>query len=172
MRWTSSEIAILGMATTVVVALLSALTAYLASKRERRRVLYSEAVQAIVSWKEMLYRIRRRGEGQDREIIASFHELQDKLSYYEAWIGSESKYMSRSYTRLVSAVKAATIKLIQVAWAEPLRATPGSAVASDVHPDVQKPVDSFLRDVRGHLSPMPGRKIAVAMRNRRQQIES
>jgi len=165
MEWTSSEIAILGMTVAVIVALLSALTAYLASKRERRRVLYSEAVQAIVGWKEMLYRVRRRGSDQSRELITSFHDLQDKLSYYEAWIGSESKYMSRSYSLLTGAVKAITMPLIQQAWTEPIRLEPGGATKDDVHPNIDLPVRNFLTDVRSHLSPFFWRKIALIYRN-------
>jgi hypothetical protein len=105
MKWIQSEIAILGIAMTLVIAIIAALAAYLASMREQRRNLYSEAIQAVVSWKEMLYRIRRRESGQEREIIDLFHKLQDELSYYESWIVSESKYMSRSYLRLVQDVE-------------------------------------------------------------------
>ncbi|MGC1238070.1 MAG: hypothetical protein WA860_04695 [Acidimicrobiales bacterium] len=155
------------MSVTVVVALLSALTAYLASMRERRRALYSEAVQAIVGWKEMLYRVRRRGPDQGRELVSTFHDLQDKLSYYEAWIGSESKYMSRSYARLTREVKTTTMPLIQNAWADPIRTLPGSATVDDVHPNIDPPLQEFLADVRSHLSPFFWRKIALAYRNRK-----
>jgi predicted metal-dependent hydrolase len=166
-RWSSSEIALVGSAVTVVVALLSALTAYLAAKRERRRVLFSEAVQAIIGWKEMLYRVRRRGSDQTRELVQSFHALQDKLSYYEAWIGSESKFMSRSYSRLVRTVKSSTMPLIQNAWDRPVRPEPGNATDEDIHPNLDNAVDGFLRDVRSHLSPVFIRKFALAYRNRR-----
>jgi hypothetical protein len=168
MKWTSTEIAILGMAATVVVALLSGLIAYLASKRERRRVLYSEAVQAILGWREMLYRVRRRSDDQTRDLISAFHDLQEKLSYHEAWIGSESKYMSRSYARLTHAVKSQTESLIRSAWKESTRDAPGDALPTDGHPDVTASVDAFLKDVRSHLSPFFWRKIAIAWRNREQ----
>jgi len=168
MKWTSSEIAILGMATTLVVALLSVLAAYLASKRDRRRSLYSEAVQVIVGWKEMLYRVRRRSDDQVRDLVTSFHDLQDKLSYHQAWIAAESKYMSRSYARLVQGIKGETEALIAKAWDEQPRPTPGKAVAEDGHPEVSGYVEEFSADVRSHLSPLPWRKIAVAWRNRRE----
>jgi hypothetical protein len=167
MKWTSNEIAILGMATTVVVAVLSALAAYLASKRDRRRALYSEAVQVIVGWKEMLYRVRRRSDDKTGSLVDAFHELQDKLSYCQAWIGGESKYMSRSYARLVRDIKGATEKLIWEAWDEPVRPEPGNALLKDSHPDISAFVDAFATDMRSHLSPMPWRKVAVAYRNRK-----
>ena len=54
---TSTEIA---LAASVAVAAASALSAHPASKRERRRKLYSDAIQAILKWNEMVYRVRRR----------------------------------------------------------------------------------------------------------------
>ena len=169
MKWTSSEIAILGMATTLVAALLSALAAYLASKRDRRRSLYSEAVQVIVGWKEMLYRVRRRSDDKVPDLVESFHDMQDKLAYYQAWIAAESKYMSRSYARLVRGIKSETEALIGKAWQEPGRPTPDGSAADDEHPDITNYVDSFSTDLRSHLSPLPWRKLAVAARNRQKK---
>ncbi|KJF18047.1 hypothetical protein [Acidithrix ferrooxidans] len=166
MKWTANEIALIGTATTVVVAILSALIAYMVAKRERRRTLYSEAIQAIVAWKEMLYRVRRRSGNQVYDLVAAFHDLQDKLSYYEAWIGSESKYMSRSYKRLVKAVKSKTDFLIRDAWKESIRDPAEYSLPSDDHPDLAPNVEAFLNDVRSHLSPYFWRRIALAYRNR------
>jgi hypothetical protein len=152
---------------TLIVAILSALTAYLASKRERRRSLYSEAVKVAVAWEEMLYRVRRRGEGAERELIDRFHELQDNLSFYDAWVGSDSQYMSRSYRKLTRGVKTETEGLIKAAWKEPIRPIPGDAQDCETHPNIGPFVDAFLTDVRSHLSPWPWRKAAVASRNRK-----
>ena len=166
MKWTSNEIAILGMATTVLVAILSALAAYLASKRDERRTLYSEAVQSIVGWKEMVYRVRRRTDEQTSDLVAAFHDYQDKLSYFQAWIAGESKYMSRSYARLVRDIKSKTEPLIREAWEQPVRPVPGHALATDEHPDISLATDAFAADLRSHLSPLPWRKLAVGWRNR------
>ena len=166
MRWTGNEIALIGTAATVVVAILSALAAYLASKRDRRRTLYSEAVQVIVGWKEMLYRVRRRDEEETRELVNAFHDMQEKLAYYQAWIAGDSQYMSRSYARLVRDIKSQTEALIEKAWVEPVMATPGGSLTGQDHPDITSFVDMFAADVRSHLSPQPWRKIAVAWRNR------
>jgi hypothetical protein len=153
-------------ATAVAVACFSALAAYLAGKRERRRALYSEAVKAAVAWEEMLFRVRRRSAGEERELVDHFHELQDDLTYHRAWVGSESKYMKRSYDRLTTEVKRATAALITKAWAQPLRAPPGNALPDDEFPVLAPVVDGFLSDVRSHLSPWVWRKLAVAYRNR------
>jgi type II secretory pathway pseudopilin PulG len=167
MSWTSNEIAIVTVAGTVIVAILSSLAIYFASKRQDRREIYSKAVQAIVGWREMLYRVRRRVAGQETDLVKSFHSLQEQLDYYEAWVGSESKYMSRSYVKLVKDVKGKTEKLITEAWTQPIRPAPGNASKGDSHPDIQAALDRFLMDVRSHLSPLPWRKIAIVYRNKK-----
>ena len=73
------------------MAILSALAAYLASKRDRQRTLYTEAVQAILGWKKMHYRVRRRTKRNEPSLVGSFNEPQDDLSYYQAWIVADSK---------------------------------------------------------------------------------
>lgn len=152
---------------TLAVGIVSLLSAYLANKRDRRRTLYSEAFKAAVSWKEMLYRVRRRETGQERELIDGFHALQDQLSYYVGWIGSESRVMKKSYDHLVKQVKVRTEPLITQAWGEPPRSAPGNAAPADVHPDLTDLTNNFLADVRSHLSPWPWRKVAVRWRNRK-----
>lgn len=172
MKLTETErtllVAGIAAAATISVALFTALAAYLASKREPRRVLYSEAVKAAVGWKEMVYRVRRREAGQERMLIDRFHDLQDELAYYQAWIGSDSKYMKRSYDRFVAGVKRKTEELITQAWADPVRPAPGNAQAGDEHPDLTGLIASFLEDVRSHLSPWPWPKVAAAWRNRQE----
>jgi hypothetical protein len=154
---------------TLIVAITSLLAAYLASKRERRRTLYSEAVRSVLGWNEMVYRVRRRAPGQERELIERFHDLQDQLAFYRAWIGSESSIMKRSYDRLVTGVKTKTEPLITSAWSADVRAVPGNALPEDEHPELSDLTDSFLRDVRSHLSPWPWRKLSVRWRNRERQ---
>lgn len=152
---------------SIVVAVLGGLAAYLAAKRQQRRSTYSEAVRAATAWKELLYRVRRRRKGQAPAIIELFHQAQDSLSYYKAWVGAESKYMARSYERLIKAVKRPTEVLIQQAWQDPIRPVPGDAQPGDIHPDFDEAVGAFLQDVRSHLSPWPWRKIAMVWRNRK-----
>jgi hypothetical protein len=134
---TSTTLAIaIPAASAIAVASLSALAAYLAGKRDRRRALYSEATKAAVAWEEMLYRVRRRSPGQERELVDHFHDLQDDLTYHKAWVGSESRYMGRSYDALAMGVKSATASLIIKAWSDPVRPLPGGALPDDEFPDV------------------------------------
>lgn len=151
----------------LVVALLSAFIARVYVGRDRRRQMYGEAFRAALEWREMVYRVRRRSNTKDggREVIDKFHELQERLDFYEGWIGSESKYMRRSFELLVKAAKDATQADIQAAWEKPGKKS--NADPEDHHPTIdQAVVNGYLRDVRGHLSLQPGRWIAVAWRNR------
>jgi hypothetical protein len=152
-------------ATAVIVAVLAALTAYMAAKREQRRALYSEAIKVAVSWEEMLFRVRRRCDGQEQELIERFHTLQDELTYHRAWVGTDSRYMKRSYDALTVAVKTATAEPIKQAWADRVRPVPGNALGSDTFPNVEEQLERFLTDVRSHLSPLAWRKLAVIKRN-------
>lgn len=160
-------VAVIGSATAVIVAIVGAMVAYFTAKRQQRRATYSEAVRAATAWKELLYRVRRRQKGQAPAIIELFHQAQDNLSYYQAWVGAESKYMARSYARLTEAVKKPVEPLVREAWKEGIRGVPGDARPGDVHPDPSAAVGAFLQDVRSHLSPWPWRKIAMVWRNRK-----
>lgn len=87
-------------------------------ERNKRRTLYAEALQAALGWREMLYRVRRRQPTADdeKEITGLFHELQERLDYYDGLIWSHSKSLGRSYRRLVKKVRKTTQPLIREAW--------------------------------------------------------
>lgn len=155
----------IGSSTTIVVAATGAIAAVAGSRRERRRLLYGEAVKEALCWTEQLYRVRRRQAGHEAELDRAFYELQRSLAYHHAWIGGESLAMQRSYALLVERVKCETAALIAAAWEQPVRPI-GNARPGDAHPDTTVAVARFLADVRGHLSPWPWRKAAVAWRNR------
>ncbi len=160
-------VAAIAAAASLFAVTITAIAAYLATKRDRRRTLYGEAFKVALGWQEMLYRVRRRQPDDGPALLKKFHELQENLTYYQGWIGSESKYMERSYRRLVRAVKQGTEQHIVDAWAAPTRAIPGQALPEDSHPQFDLEADEFLRDVRGHLSLQPWRKLAVVWRNRK-----
>ncbi|BBX31722.1 hypothetical protein MMAG44476_18142 [Mycolicibacterium mageritense DSM 44476 = CIP 104973] len=148
------------------VAFLSAALARIFAQRDRRRQMYGEAFRTALAWHEMVYRVRRRDntDEHDRVLVDKFHELQERLDYYEGWIGSESKYMRRSYRKLVNAEKSSTASDLNVAWDKPGKK--GNADSEDNHPAVERAIrDGYLRDVRGHLSLQPWRWLFVAFRN-------
>ncbi|SHV15081.1 Uncharacterised protein [Mycobacteroides abscessus subsp. abscessus] len=161
------DLIVAGVATSsaVVVALLSAFIARIFVGRDRRRQMYGEAFRAGLEWREMLYRVRRRANtaDSDQRIKDKFHDLQERLAFHEGWIGSESKYMRRSYCKFVKGVRDEMQPLIQDAWR--VEGAPGNAEDDDSHPKIGNLIDAYLRDVRAHLSLQPWRWAWVAFRN-------
>lgn len=160
-------IALMAGSVSLMVAAVGVVASYFANKREQRRLTYSQAVRAATAWKELLYRVRRRQAGDEASIVEMFHQAQDDLIYYEAWVGAHSRFMARSYSRLVKAVKSDTDALIRQAWESDVRPAPANALDDDAHPRISWAVGAFLQDVRSHLSPWPWRKLAMAWRNRK-----
>lgn len=150
----------------IVVAFVSATLARIFAQRDRRRQMYGEAFRTALEWHEMVYRVRRRDntDEHDRVLVDKFHDLQERLDYYEGWIGSESKYMRRSYRKLVDAEKSSTASDLKDAWDK--RGKKGNADSEDAHPALDRAArNAYLRDVRGHLSLQPWRWPFVAFRN-------
>ncbi|WP_372507559.1 type I restriction-modification system subunit M N-terminal domain-containing protein [Mycolicibacterium doricum] len=157
----------IALVSAVLVAVLSAFIARVLIGRDRRRQMYGEAFRVALEWREMVYRVRRRDNSKehDRVLIDRFHELQERLDYYEGWIGSESRYMRRSFRRLVTVIKGATKGDLQTAWEA--RGRSGNADPDTNHPKIpSSAMDNYLLDVRSHLSLQPWRWPAVWWRNR------
>jgi hypothetical protein len=104
---TAPEASLIGAATTAVLA--AAVALYLnaigrkAEERGRRRDLYSEAYRTALQWCEGVYRVRRRpadGSG-DRELVVHFHEMQERIAYYEGWLAFEAPELGRAYSALL-----------------------------------------------------------------------
>lgn len=149
--------AVITSAFGLLIAAFKAIAWAISGPRDRRRALYGTAYQQAMAWVEMLYRVRRRGndEASARELVERFHALQEQIDYHRGWLGSESKYLARSYCRLVGAIKCQTEPLMRTAWSHP-GCEPGEPVAGNVlHPSVEQYSLDFLTDVRLHLSLWP-----------------
>ena len=150
----------------VSVAFISAALARIFAQRDRRRQMYGEAFRTALEWRETVYRVRRRDNtpAHDRELVDKFHDLQERLDFYEGWIASESRFIRRSYMKLVNAAKSATREELRAAWDTPGQT--GNADPGDAHPSISSAAkDGFLRDVRGQLSLQPWRWPFIAFRN-------
>lgn len=157
----------IALVSALLVAVLSAFIARVLVGRDRRRQMYGEAFRVALEWREMVYRVRREDNSteHDRALVDRFHELQERHDYYEGWIGSESRYMRRSFKRLISAVKDETKDNLQEAWKT--KGKLGNADPNDHHPTIPRSAtDGYLRDVRSHLSLQPWRWIAMWCRNK------
>src|SRR5580658_9507408 len=119
---TSGEVGLVAAAVVVLAALISWWSASSVARRQRQLTVYGHATKIIGQWVEMLYRIRRRSENSFEDIDKRFHKLQEEVSYYSAWIGSDSPHMRRRYANLFEMVKDEMKPLIAEAWREPVRA--------------------------------------------------
>ncbi len=142
---------------SVSVAVVAALAAWFTARVSERRRLYAEAISAALLWVELLYRVRRRGSDNEevcRSIVDRFHDTQEKITFYEAWVGSENEAMRLSYKNFTDGVKAATGELIREAWDDNPRPLPGEGTEDDLHPErIDQITEVFLNDVRARLSP-------------------
>lgn len=160
---------------TVFAALLAGLVASISlavnatsGRRERRRNLYSEAYRATMSWVEMAYRAHHAAP-DDRDFLAKYHKLWEDLRYYEGWLLFESPSLGYSYARFKEAVERVCDTYIEEAWSR-RSAEPKPLEELPVEPrpgTYQEELDSFLEDVRDHLSPYPWRRAAMNRRVRR-----
>lgn len=151
----------------VATLLLRAGGLFLTGQLERQRDLFSEAYESAMAWNEMLYRLRRRARAEEanRELVNRFHQLQEKIDYYEGWTATEGRFIGKSYCRLVRAIKRETEGLIQAAWETPGRLPGEPAPADEVRPDLGPARDRFLRDVRNQLSLLFLPRLFVMLRN-------
>jgi hypothetical protein len=96
--------------------------------RQRRREAFSRAFAAIVAYAEFPYEVRRRDPGDEAgerlRISEALRTLQQEISYFEAWLRSESSAVGEAYADLVADTRRLAGKAIHDAWLAP-------AVAAD-----------------------------------------
>lgn len=160
--------------TLIVTSVITLFTGSLATlmltkwfeKRDSKRDLFANAYKTVLAWDEMLNRVRRRFNDTTEpiEITKEFHNLQEKLNYYEGIISVQSKWLGKSYSTLVKSVKVANSNLINEAWKnKPIK--PGDDKEYK-YPDTRLAREQFLQDTRSWLSLIGIRKIAVWWRNK------
>lgn len=110
--------AVLGSVTTVCLARKKVRE----DDRARRRETYARAFEAVAAYKELPYAIRRRGTdnpAEERKRLAEDgRAIQQKLSYYQAWIRGESRVVGNAYDILVAELRTVAGKASHDAWNE------------------------------------------------------
>lgn len=167
--------AVIGAAGGLLLAGVRAIAWLVSGPRDRRRALYGTAYQDALAWLEMLYRVRRRAneEADERQLVGRFHVLQEQIDYHRGWLGSESKYLARSYCRLVGEIKQQSEGPLREAWGNPGRRPSEPPDTGKPHPSVESQSLRFLTDVRLHLSLWPViPRLVLVLRNREQGTAS
>lgn len=141
------------------------------AERDRRWDLYSEAYRTALHWCEGVYRVRRRADdgSEDRELVKHFHDMQERIAYYEGWLSMEAPAMGSAYRAFLRSVRAECLPLAQAAWAGPGRPPTEPTPEDDAHPDVSNAKEAFVRDVREHLSRRWWKRRAVKNRYRKEK---
>lgn len=126
---------------TVIAALLAAIVAIIGysiqqglARKERRAVIYSEALRAVEDYLEAPYLILRRdGSASARQSITThISDIQSRLSYYCALLEIHAhSEISTAYQALVSSARAEAGKTMSAAWrGRPTRRDKGVPIAS------------------------------------------
>jgi hypothetical protein len=160
----SIYVPIIVAAITAAVSLLTlAINAVLTAYRERvnrHRELFSKAFAAAVAYEEFPYVVRRRRisapEDERIRISTELRKVQEDISYYSAWLFTESRPISEAYETLILRLREIAGKEIHDAWNQP-------PVGSDAEMNIAglglgglKPFkQAYLREVADHLSPVP-----------------
>jgi hypothetical protein len=145
--------ALIAAAVASFTILIQNLTALQKERRARRSQMYGEAFRAVLAWREMYYRVLRRGETGEsaQDLRARFHDLQESIDFHRGWIEIESEYLANSYCNFVQEVKSSVSGLIKEAWSQ----DPQPILDQDKtpHPDIEKPCKDFLKKVRSEVNP-------------------
>ena len=155
---------VIGAAVTGAVSIfVFAVTNWRAGERARlarSREIFSNAYAATQEYKEFPYDIRRRRNTEPEEdrirISTELRGIQREISFYSAWIQTESPHVGLVYSKLVDQMRQVAGTSMRDAWNEP-------AVESDAEMNIPgKDLTSlgdfesaFLKEVIDHLSFWP-----------------
>jgi len=122
--------------------------------------MFSKAFAAAVAYEEFPYVVRRRRtsvpEDERIRISTELRKVQEEISYYSAWLFTESRPISEAYETLILQLREIAGREIHNAWNQP-------AVGSDTEMNISglglsrlKPFkEAYLHEVADHLSPIP-----------------
>ncbi len=109
------------LGSSVVGALLTALSKNLRDAAVVRRDKYAAVIGHLAAWTEYPYRIRRR-TSDEREVLTRLadlgHQLQIDSACHGGWIAGESQPVGDLYARWLEQVQAAVAEPASQAWTE------------------------------------------------------
>lgn len=134
----------------------------------KRKKLFADAYKTVLSWQEMLYKIRRRNNSKEEEskLIREFHTLQKQMNFYKGMFSIESKSLGLSYQEFINKVKLKTSDLIFEAWSKKGKNPSSIYHKKSKHPNISQESELFLTDIRNWLSWFLIPKFKVVWRNR------
>jgi len=112
-------VAIIGLAGSLIVAVMTFIFSRIADASARRRDGYAAATRTLVAYCEYPWRIRRRTSDAPDELarLADLgHGLQQDLSYYESWTRSENNWVGRVFAEVRQDLAAVIAPVCKEAW--------------------------------------------------------
>ena len=130
------------------------------NRANRRRELLSKAFEAAVAYREFPYVVRRRRpsspEDERIRISTELRKAQEDISYYSAWLTTESRYVSETYDVLVSRTRQVAGAEIHKAWTETPVQSDDEMNMNDLGLGALKEQEqAFLLEAADHLSIFP-----------------
>ena len=161
--WSVVGPAIAAAITAAASILLLVLTYCWNGHRERlarRRKLFSKAYAVVQDYKEFPYVIRRRRTGEPEEerirISAELRRVQSILSFYSAWLMTESPHVHRSFSELLGQLHRVAGKAMHEAWLEPAVKDDSNMNMPDIGLSALTRYElAYLEEVVDHLSLRP-----------------
>jgi hypothetical protein len=155
--------------------LVLAITNWANSQREkdaRRRDMYAKAFAAVAGYKEFPYVVRRRRGGDGAvaadervRISEALRMVQQDLSYYSAWMATESERVAAAYRSLVADTRRIAGHQIHEAWTSPAPSSDQEMNMPDLGlGELAFAEATFLETVADHLSWWPHRRWRRAAR--------
>jgi hypothetical protein len=89
------------------------------ARRDRLREQYADALRAYAAYREFPYVVRRRtdsGPAERVRISEAFREVQEQLTFAQAWMTLESEAVAREYRKLVDITRDVAGNAIRRAW--------------------------------------------------------
>ncbi len=151
--------AITGAGSLLALAINVGLTAY-RERVNRRREMCSKAFAAAVAYEEFPYVVRRRrmsvAEDERVRISTELRKVQEDISYYSAWLFTESRQVSETYETLILKLREIAGREIHKAWNQQPVGSDAEMNMPDLGLGALKPFkQAYLREVANHLSPVP-----------------
>ena len=169
----TQAIVALVLGSAVVAAIISSsislLLQYSSSYRQdisRRRELYAKALAACAAYREFPFAIRRRRqndlEGERLRLSEAIRQVQQDLSFYAAWIESESVAVARAYRALLTETRRVAGGYMRDAWNAPAPSTDAEMNIEGISYAEITPLETgYLAAVREHLTPWWRRAVAT-----------
>ena len=159
-------VALIGGTASVVVLALTALIASVKDRDSRRRDTYARAFQVIAAYKEFPYVVRRRRAGdvstaadERARISEDLRRVQADLSYFSAWMSTESPRVAAAYRALVDQTRRIAGQQIHDAWSEaPIGDDNGMNMPDLGLRKLEQWEQAFLSAASDHLSVIPWRR--------------